>query len=48
MKQHISVGIIATNKWKYFHLFRQVREMICIKYRMIKYLVFWYKILSTS
>jgi len=27
MKQLISVGIITTNKWKYFHLFSQVRDM---------------------
>ena len=27
MKQHISVRIITTNKWKYFHLYSQVRDM---------------------
>jgi len=27
MKQHISVGIITTNKWKYFQLFSQFRDM---------------------
>jgi len=30
MKQHISVSIITTNKWKYFHLCSQVRDIIII------------------